>query len=96
MGQLVNPPFEGIKAEQGREFRMVFNISNANELRGDSVVPKQAVFERSNGSEWSIRCDWSGNKFRIDAPTSSMTFTDDLKLVRIIGESAHGNREIWP
>ena len=75
---------------------MTLSVSNAAELREDSVVPTVAVFQRSGGDEWSIRCDWHEDNFRINAPTSSVTFTDDLQLVRILGESAHGTRVIWP
>lgn len=75
---------------------MTLLIGNAAELRDEEVVPSIAVFQRSGGSEWQVPCSWSGNDFYVNLPVSSVGFTDDLKLVRIIGSSAHGNREIWP
>lgn len=74
---------------------MVLIIGNPQELRDDDINPKEAVFLRSGGEEWEVACDWYGENFSIAVPSSGMDFTDDLKLVRIIGESAHGRRTIW-
>lgn len=94
--QKVFPPFQGIPAKEKSGFRMILRISNAAELKDAGIVPKQAVFLRSDNTEFETGCSWNGNDFTIDAPLAAMTFTDNLKLVRIIGDTAQGRRVIWP
>lgn len=75
---------------------MRFKIANVAELRADDVVPVSAVFEKSDGGTMTAVVSWSGNDFFIDAPTSTINYTGNLKLLRIMCQSAHGNREVWP
>lgn len=75
---------------------MRFKVANAAELRADEVVPVSAVFEKSGGGEMTAVVSWNGNDFYIDAPISTISYTGDLKLLRILCQSAHGNREVWP
>lgn len=82
--------------QEGQAFRLRFKIANAAELKADEVVPVSAVFEKSGGGMRTSVVSWSGNDFLIDAPSSSISYTGNLKLLRITCQSAHGEREIWP